>query len=367
METVYNDYKDKVQFYYVYKNVQHPEINNFVSAFDLNERLKHVQEAKRRLNTGIPWICDNMENSVKQAFGGTPNGEFLLDPDGKIIRKRFWSNPQVLREDLAERFGPSQTVTQVGELPAGFTLENREIASGVVARIKLPAKLSPLAVEPMDDGGFPYFAKLRVEATASLLGEASEGKLYFVVYLDPLYKVHWNNRAGKVSLTLKLPEGTAADPVEMLSPEVESDADIDPRQFLVDMARGESRQPLMVKVEYTVCDDAENFCTNVIQQYRVDFKRTGDLGSRPSTFMPAMFAKIKELDKNGDGNVTQDEIPAGSVTLFVGHADYDGNGTIEAAELDTFLKMFNNGRGFDSDLNDGQEPDAKKSKPDSKQ
>ena len=104
------------------------------------------------------------------------------------------------------------------------------------------------------------------------------------------------------------------------------------------MARGESRQPLMVKVEYTVCDDAENFCTNVVQQYRVDFKRTGDLGSRPSTFMPAMFAKIKELDKNGDGNVTQDEIPPGSVTLFVGHADYDGNGTIEAAELDYVLE-----------------------------
>ena len=152
---MYHDYRDKVRFYYVYKHVQHPEINNFVSAFNLEERLRHVQEAKRRLKTEIPWICDDMDNSFKQAFGGAPNGEFILDPQGKIVRKRFWSNPQVLREDLAELVGPSETVTQVEALPAGFTLENRKIASGVVPKIALPAGLTPLIVEPVDDGDSP--------------------------------------------------------------------------------------------------------------------------------------------------------------------------------------------------------------------
>ncbi|MEE2827407.1 MAG: hypothetical protein VYE64_12340 [Planctomycetota bacterium] len=356
---MYHDYRDKVRFYYIYKNVQHPEINNFVSAFTLEERLRHVQEAKRRLKTEIPWICDDMNNSFKQAFGGAPNGEFILDPQGKIVRKRFWSNPQVLREDLAELVGPSETVTQVDALQAGFTLENRRIASGVVPRVALPSGLAPLIVEPVDDGGFPYFAKLRAEATPGLLGNAADGKLYLAVYLDPLYQVHWNNRAGKVKLTLEIPPGAAADPLEMFGPVVEADADVDPRQFLVDMARGDSKGPMEVELSYTVCDDAEKFCTEVVQRYRVEFKPTGDVGSRPGIFMPAMFAKIREFDKNGDGDITEDELPPGSVSLYVGHADYNGNGTIEAAEIDTFLQMFNNGKGFESDLNDGQEEKGK--------
>ena len=342
--------------------MQHPEINNFVSAFSLQERLQHVQQAKRRLKTEIPWICDNMENSVKKAFGGAPNGEFILSPDGTILRKRFWSNPEVLRDDLADLVGPSKTVTRAEEVDAGFTLENRDIASGVVPRLKLPGGLAPLVVEPLDDGGFPYFAKLRAEASPDLLGPAAEGKMYFAVYLDPLYKVHWNNRAGNVRLTVEAPQGVALDPSSLQGPKVEADADVDPRQFLVDIARGNSDEPLKVVLEYTVCDDGESFCTTVTQTYRLRFRRTGDIGSRPSTFMPAMFANIKELDKNGDGDITQDEIPPGQITLFVGHVDYDGNGTIEAAEIETFLKMFNNGRGFDSVWNDGQRPDPPNSK-----
>ena len=76
----------------------------------------------------------------------------------------------------------------------------------------------------------------------------------------------------------------------------------------------------------------------------------------------SVFAKIREFDKNGDGDITEDELPAGSVSLYVGHADYNGNGTIEAAEIDKFLQMFNNGKGFESGLNDGQVPEKNPSK-----
>ena len=58
-------------------------------------------------------------------------------------------------------------------------------------------------------------------------------------------------------------------------------------------------------------------------------------------------------DKNGDGNLTKDELPKGRVTLYVGHMDFDGNEIIEKAEIDKFMEMFNNGRGFDSANNDG--------------
>jgi hypothetical protein len=350
---VYRDYNDKVNFFYVYKSVQHPEINNFVSAFTLEERLKHVGEAKRRFQTEIPWICDSMENSIKKAFGGAPNGEFVIDPDGKIVRKRFWSMPSKLRADLEELVGKSLTTTAVEDLPAVFTPEVRDIASGVVPRIELPGGLSPLMIEPQADEENPFFVKLRVEATRGLL-QKGEGQIYFAAYLDPLYKVHWNNRAGKVIVKVKPVEGQDFEKTDFAGPDVEEDADIDPRQFLVNVSLDDKREPFEVTLTYTVCDDAETFCSTVTQSYIVNLKPTRDLGSRPGIFMPAMFAKMRELDHNGDGNLTTDELPEGEVSLYIGHVDYNGNDVIEKAEIDNFLQMFNNGRGFDSSNNDGQ-------------
>ena len=41
--------------------------------------------------------------------------------------------------------------------------------------------------------------------------------------------------------------------------------------------------------------------------------------------------------------------------------DFNGNEIIEASEIDTFLQMFNNGRGFDSPNNDGETAEPEKS------
>lgn len=335
-----------MQFYYVYKSVQHPEINNFVSAFTIEERLKHIAEAKRLLKTEIPWICDTMDNVVKKAFGEAPNGEFILDPEGKVVRKRFWSNPQILRQDLIELVGPVDKVTTVEDLPARFVPEPRSIASGVVARIALPKGLMPLRIEPIADDQTPFFAKLRAEATESLL-ESGSGSMYLGVYLDPLYKVHWNNRAGRVTVKVEPSDGLTMSPQAFESPEVEEDADVDPRQFLVEMQRDESLEAIEVSVTYTVCDDAETFCRQITQKYRVPFEGSRDLGSRPGEFLFSMFANVRDLDKNKDGDITKDELPAGEVTLYIGHMDFDGNEIIERSEIDTFMKMFNNGRGIE--------------------
>lgn len=355
METVFRDYRDKgVQFYYVYKSVQHPEINNFVSAFSITERLKHIAEAKRLMKTEIPWICDSMDNQIKSAFGGPPNGEFVIDPDGVIVRKRFWSNPRILRQDLEKLVGPVERITTVSDLPTKMVVEPRKIASGVVARIELPAGLTPLKTTPRPDEKHPFFAKLRAEATRSLLSKG-KGKLYLGIYLDPLYRVHWNNRAGGVSVGIEARSGIQLSKTEMGSPKVAEDSDVDPRQFLINVERGDSKGPLEIVVRYTVCDDDDTFCKQVIQHYQVRFQPDRNLGSRPGIFMPEMFAKVREFDVNGDGDLTKDELPPGQVTLYIGHMDYNGNEIIEKSEIETFLSMFNNGRGFDSDLNDGGE------------
>ena len=302
-----------------------------------------------------------MENDVETAFGGAPNGEYIVDPEGVIVRKRFWSNPATLRSDLEELVGKVDKITKVEDLPTAFVPQPREIASGVVPRIDLPAGLSPLVVDPVPDAENPFFAKLRVEGTRQLL-ETGKGKLYFGVYLDPLYKVHWNNRAGRVKLDLGNDQKVTFEQAVYVSDEVKEDADVDPRQFLIpaefpvekDSDSGDlsMADPFTVELTYTVCDDAETFCKQVTQSYQINLKRSTNSGSRPGIFLNELFANVREMDTNGDGDLTADELPPGQVSLYVGHMDYNGNDKIEKAEIDRFCKMFNNGRGV-SKLNDG--------------
>ena len=101
-----------------------------------------------------------------------------------------------------------------------------------------------------------------------------------------------------------------------------------------------------MRLEYIACDDANTFCIPLTQKYRVKIERDRDGGSRPGTFMPAMFANVERLDKNKDGNITADELPPGQVTLYIGHMDLNSNYVIEAEEIKQFTRMFNNGRGL---------------------
>ena len=87
---MYRDYRNKdVNFYYVYKTLAHPEINGYVSPKTIEERLKHIAEFKANTKSEMPWLCDSMDDALKAAFKTAPNGEFILDPEGKIVRKRF--------------------------------------------------------------------------------------------------------------------------------------------------------------------------------------------------------------------------------------------------------------------------------------
>lgn len=89
LEAIERHYAAKgVRFYYIYKALAHPEINGFISPFTLEERLMHVREAKQRLGTRFRWLCDTMDNDLKHALGDRPNSEFVIDPEGRVVRKR---------------------------------------------------------------------------------------------------------------------------------------------------------------------------------------------------------------------------------------------------------------------------------------
>ena len=324
-----------------------------------------IAEFKKLSKSEIPWLADTMELDLKQILGAAPNGEYVFDQKGKLVRKRFWSDPNQLRKDLETLVGKVDKITRVEDLETRFKVEPRKIKSGIVKPVKMPRGTTAIVVEPKPGKKkTPYYVKLRAEASTKVLPRPSgrkhrpaTGKLFLGLYLDPIYKVHWNNKMSPIVVKIKQDDNVVLDKYELSGPKVDEPADIDPRQFLLTLKTTEKTdfsKPLEITVAYTACDDAETFCMPVTQKFIVKLERDIFGGTRPGVFMPEVFADIKKFDKNKDGVITKDELPEGLVSLYIGSIDKNNDDKIDAKEIKEFHKMFNNGRGFDSNKNFGQ-------------
>ncbi len=338
-----------VKFFYIYKSLAHPETNGFVTPFNLEERLMHIAEAQRTLGSRFGWICDTMQNDLKHALGDRPNSEFIVDPDGKILVARAWSDPKQLREDLSRIVGPVENPTSVNDLRMPRQPPPARAVTGVVDRVKLPGRMTPLKLTPVDSK-IPFYAKLRAEW--------QDDNLYLGFYLDPLYKVHWNNKAPAIQFEVIPPKGVTVTPSKGSGPKVDVDADADPREFLIKLD-GTSDQPLEVTVKYFACDDAETFCIPVTQQYLVWLTQDRDGGSRRSSGGPEggrqrppggrpdsmrsprdrparqnmVMRMFLQNDRNADGKLVGDEIPP-PMRQRLSRLDANGDGVIERSEIE---------------------------------
>ncbi len=261
-----------MQFFYVYKPLAHPELDNYVSPFSLDERLMHVEEAKRRLGSSVTWLADTMSNDFHEAVGRTPNSEWVLDQEAKVVARRIWSNPDDLRTDLAGLVGEVEVATKVEDLDLPEQEAIPTVAKGIVPRVPKPEGAMPLEIEPqMADAKIPFYAKLRAEGTIPLFKEG-KGTMYLGFHLDPLYKVHWNNEVDPVSYEITAPEGVTITPASGTAIDPEEPADADPREFLVEVD-GNQGDVLDLTVKYFACDDALTFCIPVQQDYKVHLAR----------------------------------------------------------------------------------------------
>lgn len=344
MEAIYQDYAPRgVRFFYIYKALAHPGYDGYVTPFSLAERLQHVAEAKVRLGSQISWICDTLENDLKHSMGNSPNSEFVIDPDGVLVRRRAWSNPAQLRRDLAELVGEVDKPTRPEDVGLVRRTRSRTAPVGVVPRIELPSRMSPLVVEPLEqDQPMPFYAKLRAEASSDLLARGT-GDLYLGFFLDPLYKVHWNNAVDSLKFEIQTSSGASITPARGVAAIVEVATDADPREFLVRAQWQEFENPLRVTVNYFACDDAETFCIPVTQHYRVYLRRDRDGGRRRMSRRPGATTSresrepsidallLKTLDRDSDGELSAQEL-AGAATALR-QLDRDRNGTLDDAEL----------------------------------
>ena len=274
METVKVDYAPKgVEFYYVYKPLAHPEYNNFVVPVTLEERLMHVAEAQRMLGSSIIWLADTMDNVWHDVMANTPNGELVLDPDGRVVARRTWSDPVALREDMERLIGAVDHPTAVADLDLPTQPPPPTVAKGIVPRVELPPTMASIQVDAdLESTDIPFYVKARAEADQELR-ENGVGTMYLGFHLDPLYRVHWNNEAGPVRFNFSVPDGVTMTPSSGVGPDVEEAADADPREFLMQVDARELDGPLGLEVFYFACDDALTFCIPVTQNYQIHLER----------------------------------------------------------------------------------------------
>ena len=359
VEAVHRDYAPKgVKFYYLYKALAHPENHGFVQPFTLEERLMHIQEAKKRMGAKIPWIADTMENDVKHALGNAPNSEFMFDSEGKIVYMRGWSNAAELRQSLEERVGPVEKPTEISELDINHDVVPRSSTrDNVIPPLEVPRGLMAVKIEPKhgpkqspdespDKSNEPFYVKLRAEVTRDVFSTGA-GKMYLGFHLDPIYSVYWNNLVDPLRYELTLPEGVPegveVTPAKGQAPKVEQDKDRDPREFLIDVSGVSAELPITLKVDYFGCTDT--WCKPISQNYEIHFERDPDggraIGARgrgagPGGFGPGgpgrFLSRLMEMDQDGDGKLSKDEVPERMQRRF-DFMDANGDGYVDQDEL----------------------------------
>lgn len=218
----------------------------------------HVETAKTSLGATIPWIVDTMDNQLKHAMGDRPNSEFIIGPDGTIVRMRDWSSAEALRADLTELLGKVDNPTDPRSLGMRTSFPKTEVARGVVDRVRPEGRMTAFQVETKQSTR-PTYVKLRAEGNG-------QGKLYLGFFVDPIHKVHWNNLAGPVQVEV--------NGKTLTGPTVTEKADGDPREFLVEVGEG----PIEIKLKYVACDDKETWCDKLTQEFVVTQVADKDAG-----------------------------------------------------------------------------------------
>ncbi len=284
------DYASKgVQFYYVYKSLAHPGWNNYTAPFSMDERLLHLAEAERKLQTKIPWLCDGMDNGFAEAMGSAPNSEFIIDAGGKIIARHGWNKPHRLRAELDALVGPVDNPIDPASLRLPDPLPTAAAATGLVAGIDKPPFMRPILLKPVQTGDQPFYAKLRAEADAGLLS-SGRGELYLGFSLDPLYDVHWNNLVTPIHVDLEGPESITFEPPTFDGPKVQEAADADPREFLSKVKYWDTDDVVVVKVTYYACNDRAGWCKRVEQAYELQLHPSRESGH---AFRPEQVERIR--------------------------------------------------------------------------
>jgi hypothetical protein len=337
LETVYRDYlKKKVNFFYVYKSLANPGMSGFISPITMDERVTQAKHAKQRLGSSIPWLSDNMANEFAAAASSNTNTELIIDKSGKIIQRRHWVAPELLRQDLAQLVGEVTPPTSISDIQLKIGKAMPTAPKNVTPPLEVPYSMVPLQSIALEGDKRPFLAKLIVEAEPKLLTTGS-GMLYLGFYLDPIYGGYWNNALPEFSYEVTSSSGIALEPSSGHADKVNEPKDIDPREFLLTADGGSAESEFEVTVRYEVFNDRVPFQEKVTQSYKVSLVQDSLTGSRVPRLTPQfgdgdIIAKFLENDADSNGSLSQTELPPGLRNGFQ-KMDLNGDGQVSVEEM----------------------------------
>jgi hypothetical protein len=96
-----------ISFYYVLSREPHPGFYGFTQTDSLEMRQEYVRLANAELTLALPWIIDDMDNTMQKTYGRMPNADFIIDTDGKLLYSNEWANMDKLKDWLEANIGPS--------------------------------------------------------------------------------------------------------------------------------------------------------------------------------------------------------------------------------------------------------------------
>ncbi|MCZ6671658.1 MAG: EF-hand domain-containing protein [Verrucomicrobia bacterium] len=366
VEAVYQDYKEleNVQFFYLYKTLAHPEYNGYIQPVTLKERLAHIVEAKRVLDTSLNWLCDGMDNAARHTLGLGPNTQIIFSPKGKIIHTLGWSDGEVLREALIEHVGDTASHTRVADLniqKKQSAMSMKDVGNAPMNRPTFDSNLIPVTFKVTEEGKHPLYVKPRIEVDPSVL-QRGRGEMYLGFHLDPIHNVHWNNLAAPLKYEITLPEGVYATPKMATAPEVDVDSDAAPREFVVELSGAQPGDILGLVFHYFACSDEEGWCVPVTQKYEIALSadidgggtmgrsfrggsggqnrgrggRGGGSSGRQPQGSGQMKSRIMQSDSDGDGRISESEAPQQMQRRFA-QIDLDSDGYLSEEEIDGFM------------------------------
>lgn len=181
----------------------HPSFYGFGQPDSLKERQEYTRLASAELEFEIPWIIDKMDNTMQKTYGGMPNMEFVIGPDGTLLASWDWANPNELKKFLEEKVGPSgildeewKALSQRSGMRTSMQNNDEVPATQVPRETLFPLKIELIAGDDEEK------APLTLEA-GTLPPEVTPGgqsRLYLTIRPDAESGVHFDSAEAAIIL-----------------------------------------------------------------------------------------------------------------------------------------------------------------------
>ncbi|MGB2908806.1 MAG: hypothetical protein WBB73_17035 [Candidatus Aminicenantaceae bacterium] len=148
-------------------------------------RQEYVRLANAELTLDLPWIIDVMDNTMQKTYGGMPNMDFIIDPDGKLLYSKDWADMDVLKEWLEANIGPSDIPEDEWAALGAADQTARAVGNNdEVPATEVPdTALHPLEVKRLDGSDALPFSFEAATLPPNITAEG-QSRLYFVVAPD---------------------------------------------------------------------------------------------------------------------------------------------------------------------------------------